>query len=61
MEHMLLAVLVSAGSLGLLLAMGLLTDNLLGDQAERWARRVRSDDDERRSETTRPRRRTAGD
>ena len=40
MEHMLLAVLLSAGSVVLLLAMGLLTDELIGDDAEDWARRV---------------------
>ena len=38
MEHMLLAVLLSAGFVGLVLAMGLLTDELLGGQADRWAR-----------------------
>ncbi|WP_327634850.1 hypothetical protein OHB24_33315 [Kribbella sp. NBC_00482] len=35
---MLLAVLITAGSIGLLVAMGRLTDELLGDHADRWAR-----------------------
>ena len=38
MNHMLLAILITAGSLGLLVAMGRLTDLLLGDHADRWAR-----------------------
>jgi len=40
MEHMFLAVLLSAGSVVVLLAMGLITGQLLGDDAESWARRV---------------------
>jgi hypothetical protein len=39
-EDMLLEVLVTAGSVGLLGVVGRLTDGLLGDQAERWARGV---------------------
>jgi hypothetical protein len=39
MVHMLLAVLLSAGSVALLLTMGLITDGLLGEHAEGWARR----------------------
>ncbi|WP_410792047.1 hypothetical protein [Kribbella sp. C-35] len=35
---MLLAVLITAGSIGLLVAMGRLTDNLLGKQADHWAK-----------------------
>ncbi|WP_157996291.1 hypothetical protein [Kribbella sp. VKM Ac-2569] len=46
---MLLAVLITAGSIGLLVAMGWLTDKVLGDQADRWARTlVNKGDVERR-------------
>ncbi|WP_166658937.1 hypothetical protein [Kribbella sp. VKM Ac-2571] len=46
---MLLAVLITAGSLGLLLAMGWLTGALVGGQAEHWAKTlVNKDDAERR-------------
>jgi hypothetical protein len=46
-EDMLLAILLTAGSVGLLVAMGWLTDELLGDQADRWATRIaRTDTDE---------------
>jgi hypothetical protein len=39
-EQMLLALLITAGSVALLAAMGWLTDQLLGGQAHDWARRV---------------------
>lgn len=35
---MLLAVLITTGSIGLLVAMGWLTHNLLGNHAEQWAK-----------------------
>jgi hypothetical protein len=37
---MLLALLITAGSVALLAAMGWLTDQLLGGQAQGWARRI---------------------
>jgi hypothetical protein len=37
---MLLAVLLTAGFVGLLTVVGWLTDELFGNQAERWARDV---------------------
>jgi hypothetical protein len=46
MNHMLLAILITAGSLGLLVAIGRLTDNLLGNQAERWAETLANKRDE---------------
>ncbi len=49
MNDMLLAVLITAGSIGLLVAMGWLTDNLLGGHAEHWAKTlVNKDEVERR-------------
>jgi hypothetical protein len=44
-EDMLLEVLLTAGSVGLLVAVGRLTDGVLGDQAERWARHVANERD----------------
>ncbi|WP_165546484.1 hypothetical protein [Kribbella soli] len=45
---MLLAVLITAGSIGLLVAVGWLADNLLGGHADRWAKTLvnKSDADE---------------
>jgi hypothetical protein len=48
MNHMLLAVLITAGSLGLLVAMGWLTDNLLGKHAENWTRTLANKSDPER-------------
>jgi hypothetical protein len=45
MNDMLLAVLITAGSIGLLVAMGRLTDTLVGGQAEQWARTLVNKDD----------------
>ena len=38
MSYMLLAALITVGSMGLLVAMGWLTHNLLGNHAEQWAK-----------------------
>ncbi|WP_350276146.1 hypothetical protein [Kribbella sp. HUAS MG21] len=43
---MLLAVLVTSGSVGLLVALGWITDKLLRGEADRWARRVTDDREE---------------
>ncbi|MGW6195067.1 hypothetical protein ACWF0M_02860 [Kribbella sp. NPDC055110] len=45
MNYMLLAILITAGSLGLLVAMGRLTNDLLGNQADRWAKSLANDRD----------------
>lgn len=39
-QDMLLAILVSIGSFGLLIAIGRLTDAVVSDQATQWAQRV---------------------
>jgi hypothetical protein len=44
-EGMLLAMLITVAFLGLLIAMGLLTDRLLGQQADQWARRMTTADE----------------
>ena len=49
MNAMLLAVLITAGSIGLLVAMGWLNATLVGRHAEHWAETlVNKDDAERR-------------
>jgi hypothetical protein len=45
MNDMLLAVLITAGSIGLLVAMGRLTDSLLGKHAENWSRTLANNGD----------------
>ena len=42
---MVLAVLITAGAIGLLVAAGWLTDNLLGNHAQQWAKTLVSKDE----------------
>jgi hypothetical protein len=49
MNGMFLAVLITAGAIALLVAMGWLTDKLVRSQADRWAKTLlHKDDSERR-------------